>query len=142
MHVNGRRTSDVLVLCYHALSDDWDAALSVRPDAFERQVERLVARGYRGATFTDGVRSAPRGRTLVVTFDDAFRSVLERGLPILERLELPATVFAVTDFAREDTGLPLCWEGIEHWRGGPHDHELASLSWSDLRALADRGWQV
>ncbi len=134
--------SDVLVLCYHALSESWDAALSVRPGAFERQLELLVARGYRGATFTDAVRSPPRGRTLVVTFDDGFRSVLELAFPILDRLELPATIFAVTGFAREQEGLPLRWDGIDHWRGGPHDHELASLSWRELRGLADHGWEV
>lgn len=36
-------------------------------------------------------------RPAVVTFDDGYRSVLTRGLPVLERLEIPATVFVVTD---------------------------------------------
>jgi len=134
--------SDVLVLCYHALSEAWDADLSVRPGVFERQLELLVSRGYRGATFTEAVRLAPRGKTVAVTFDDGFRSVLELALPILDRLELPATVFAVTGFAREDEGLALSWDGIDQWRGGPHDHELASLSWRELRGLADHGWEV
>lgn len=134
--------SDVLVLCYHALSEDWRADLSVRPDAFERQLELLVSRGYRGARFSEAVLSPPRGKTLAVTFDDGFRSVQELALPILERLGLPATVFAVTDFAREDEGLALRWPGIDQWCGGPHDRELASLSWRELRDLADRGWEI
>lgn len=133
---------DVLVLCYHALSEDWRADLSVRPDAFERQLELLVSRGYRGARFSEAVLSPPRGKTLVVTFDDGFRSVLELALPILDRLGLPATLFAVTDFTREDEGLSLHWQGIDHWRGGPHDHELKSLSWRELRGLADHGWEI
>ncbi len=87
--------------CYHALSDSWRADLSVCPAAFERQLGLLVARGYRGA-FSDAVSSPAHHRTLVVTFDDGFRSVLELAFAILERLGLPATVFAVTDFAGEE----------------------------------------
>jgi peptidoglycan/xylan/chitin deacetylase (PgdA/CDA1 family) len=134
--------NDVLVLCYHALSDDWPADLCVRPAAFERQLELLVARGYRGARFTDAVLAPPRGRTLAVTFDDGFRSVLELAAPVLDRLELPATVFVVADFAGEDEGRPLRWSGIDQWHGGPHERELASLSWRELRGLADRGWEI
>ena len=82
----------------------------------------------------------PRGRRLAVTFDDAFASTLELGKPILDRLGIPGTVFAVTDFAA--TGAPLEWDGIDHWKGGPFDHELRGLGWGELRAMAADGWEV
>jgi hypothetical protein len=41
-----------LVLCYHALSPTWEAELSITPDAFERQIELLLRRGWHPATFT------------------------------------------------------------------------------------------
>jgi peptidoglycan/xylan/chitin deacetylase (PgdA/CDA1 family) len=133
--------SDVLVLCYHAVSEDWTAELSVRPDALAEQLETLIRRGYRGATFTDAVSSNPPGaRTLAVTFDDAFESVARLALPILARLGLPGTVFVPTDFP--DSGRPLAWPGIDHWVGGPHAGELAPLSWARLQALAELGWEV
>ena len=47
--------SDTIVLCYHAVSERWPAPLSVTPQAFERQLELLVRRGYEGATFRDAV---------------------------------------------------------------------------------------
>jgi peptidoglycan/xylan/chitin deacetylase (PgdA/CDA1 family) len=132
--------TDTLVLCYHALSEDWPADLSARPGAFEEQIELMLSRGYRGSTFSDAVLSPQGGKTLVVTFDDAFRSVAELALPILERLGIPATIFAVSNFARR--GEPLSWEGIEHWQDGPHAGELESLDWSELRDLQSRGWEV
>lgn len=132
--------SDTVVLCYHALSDDWDADLSVRPDRFEEQIDLLMRRGYRGATFSEAVLSPARHKRLVVTFDDAFRSVTERALPVLQRAGIPATIFAVSSFAR--AGDPLEWEGIEHWREGPHVGELASLAWGELRDLQSLGWEV
>ena len=47
---------DTLVLCYHAISDDWQAGLGVPPTRLEEQLTFLVERGYRGATFTEGER--------------------------------------------------------------------------------------
>jgi peptidoglycan/xylan/chitin deacetylase (PgdA/CDA1 family) len=129
-----------IVLCYHALSPTWDADLSSTPERFERQLGLLVSRGYRGVTFTEAVDPAARGRTLAVTFDDAYRSVLDLGLPILERLGLPATVFAPTDFIGSEQ--PMRWPGINRWLGGPHERELTPMSWADLRALGDAGWEI
>jgi peptidoglycan/xylan/chitin deacetylase (PgdA/CDA1 family) len=134
------RPGDVLVLGYHAVSESWPAALAVTPAQLRRQLEWLVERGYRGATFHDAVTSRPWRRTLAVTFDDAYSSVLELAYPILSSLGLPATVFAVTGFA--DGGRPLEWPGIAHWRGGPHERALDGLSWRQLRRLADAGWEV
>jgi len=131
---------DVVVLCYHALSSDWPATLSVRPERFERQVELMLERGYEPMTFSAALGDSSPGKKLAITFDDAFRSVAEIALPILEQLEVPATMFAVTTFAAE--GRPLFWDGIDHWRGGPHDGELASMSWDELRALEEKGWEI
>ena len=134
--------SDTIVLCYHALSDEWPAPLSVRPDLFERQIDLLLGRGYRPKTFSDAVLSPGTGgeKTLVVTFDDGFRSVTERALPVLDRLGVPGTIFAVSSFA--GAGDPLAWEGIEQWRAGPHESELASLDWAGFRDLQAGGWEV
>jgi peptidoglycan/xylan/chitin deacetylase (PgdA/CDA1 family) len=132
--------NDPVVLCYHALSPTWEAALSTTPAQFERQIGLLVARGYRGATFTEAVSSRGRGRVMAVTFDDAYRSVFERALPILERYGLPATVFAPTDHIGLER--PMCWPGIDRWLGGPDEAELIPMSWAQLGALAELGWEI
>lgn len=131
---------DLLVLCYHATSEVFPAALSITPRRLRAQLSFLVDRGYRGATFTEAVSSPPAGRTLVVTFDDAYRSVLTRALPILSELGLPGTVFVPTAFAGAER--PLAWPGIEQWLGGPHEAELLPMSWQELRLLAGAGWEV
>jgi peptidoglycan/xylan/chitin deacetylase (PgdA/CDA1 family) len=132
--------TDVLVLCYHAVSPTWDADLSVTPDAFEQQLALLLRRGWRGATFRQAVERPPSRRTLAITFDDAFLSVLERAYPILSRLGLPATVFAPTSFTARRQ--PLSWQGIDHWAKTPHAGELECMSWEDLKRLADSGWEI
>jgi peptidoglycan/xylan/chitin deacetylase (PgdA/CDA1 family) len=132
--------SDLIVLCYHALSPTWTADLSTTPERFERQLALLTARGYRGATFTQAVTSPTSDRLVVVTFDDAYRSVIELARPVLDRFELPATVFAPTDSIGSEA--PLCWPGIDQWLGGPHERELMPMSWGELRTLADAGWEI
>jgi len=57
-----------------------------------------------------------------------------------DRLGAVATVLAVTDFA--ERAAPLIWDGIDEGPGGPFDHELRSLGWPELRALAADGWEV
>lgn len=132
--------TDVLVLCYHAVSARWPTDLAVTPEALDDQLARLTRRGWRGATFADAVRS-PRGqRTLAVTFDDAYRSVLELAAPILERHGIPGSVYAPTDWVGRPE--PMTWPGIEEWIGTPFEDEQRCLGWDELAGLADAGWEV
>lgn len=132
--------NDLLVLCYHSLSETWEAKTSVRPADFEAHMRALVGEGYVGATFSDALTAPAPGRTLVVTFDDAHASVLEHAVPAMERLGLPGTVFTVTDYP--DSGRLLAWDGYDAWLGTEHERELRCMSWNDLRGLAGRGWEI
>lgn len=132
--------SDVVVLSYHAVSEAWPADLSIRPALLERQLSELLRRGFRPVTMHEAVREPPAGRVLAVTFDDAYRSVLELAFPVLERLGIPGTVFVPTDHA--GTGRPMSWPGIDRWLGGPHEHELVAMDWDELRLLDAAGWEV
>jgi peptidoglycan/xylan/chitin deacetylase (PgdA/CDA1 family) len=128
--------SGPLVLCYHAVSETWEHPLSVRPTSFERQLRSLVRRGFRGVSASD-VLSA-NGRALHVTFDDAYKSVAN-AIPVLERLGVPATVFASAAFA--DTGQPFDVPELAA-QAAAHPEELATMNWEDLRALAERGVEI
>ena len=59
-----RNAKDVLVLCYHAVSDDWEDALAVRPVDLARQVAGLLEHGYVATTFT---RASPHGMLCSLT---------------------------------------------------------------------------
>jgi len=130
----------LVVLCYHAVSDGWPSELAVTPERLRRQLELLVRRGYSGATFAAALTAPRRGRTLVVTFDDAYGSTRTLAYPILAALGLPATVFLPTDFAGRPG--PMYWPGIADWAEGPHAPELRCLDWDELRWLGERGWEV
>jgi peptidoglycan/xylan/chitin deacetylase (PgdA/CDA1 family) len=132
--------SDVLVLCYHAVSERWPSPLAVTPDQLDYQLGHLVRRGYGGTTFERAVTSPAASRTLAVTFDDGYRSVLTHALPVLERLGIPGTVFVPTDFVGADA--PMSWPGIDHWIGTPYEKELVGMSWDELGTLREAGWEI
>jgi len=132
--------AELLILCYHAVSEKFPASLSVSPATLHRQLRTLLDRGYRGATFADALARPREGRTLVVTFDDAYRSVIRLGFPILDELGLPATVFAPTTYI--GTERPMGWDGIDRWHHTAHESELVPCSWPELETLVDAGWEV
>lgn len=74
-----------------------------------------------------------------VTFDDGYRSVAERGFPILDELGATATVFVPTDYIGAATAA---WPGTDHWLDTIHADELTPMSWDELGLLAERGWEI
>lgn len=128
-----------LVLCYHAVSAEWDWDFSVTAAQLERHVRGLLAWGYRPVTFAELAR-APSGKTLAVTFDDGFRSVFEQAEPVLTRLGVPGTLFLPTDYI--EAGAPLAWGRLARWLGSEREADLAPVSWAEAAALADRGWEI
>jgi peptidoglycan/xylan/chitin deacetylase (PgdA/CDA1 family) len=139
--VNGRlRDPSLLILCYHAVSERWPWVGTVEPDVLSRQLRYALELGYRPRTLTAALREPAGTPTLVVSFDDAFASVLERGLPVLEDLGVPGTVFVPTEFAAE--AAPMTWSTLARWIGTEHEPELLCMGWDQLRRLADAGWEV
>jgi peptidoglycan/xylan/chitin deacetylase (PgdA/CDA1 family) len=122
-----------LVLCYHSVSDDWEHQLAVRPRAFERQLASLLRRGFRPVG-ADAVLDGPR-RGLHVTFDDAYVDI-GGALRVLERLGVPATIFASTAFA--DEGRPLDVPELAG-EAAARPERLATMTWDQLRDAAERG---
>jgi peptidoglycan/xylan/chitin deacetylase (PgdA/CDA1 family) len=132
--------TDLVILCYHAVSDTWPSVGAIERKALERQVRHLLRRGYRPLTLSAALRADAGGRSLVVTFDDAFHSVIEQGLPVLEGLGVPATLFVPTDYATE--AAPMTWSSLGQWVGTSYEHELRCMSWDSVRRLLEVGWEV
>lgn len=126
----------VLCLLYHRIGDSEEAAFMadggspVTPiEELEREIRFLQAAGAHFMTFDDLRRGKFPGRDefgVVVSFDDGFRDVYTRGLPVLDRLGVPGVIFQTTGMVRTldtDTGRddsPLLWEHELYWLAG-HD---------------------
>jgi peptidoglycan/xylan/chitin deacetylase (PgdA/CDA1 family) len=94
-----------LVLCYHnvvtsAEAHEGDPGLHMSIDRFERHM-RWLAVNYNVVPLYEFARRAETGEPLrsvaAITFDDGYVGVFRHAVPLLEVMELPATVFVVAD---------------------------------------------
>lgn len=90
-----------VVLMYHHIDASAPAATSVTPAQFEQHLARLEAEGFevvRLDALLEAVRAGadPRRKLVAITFDDAYRSIYEAGLPALERRGWQGAVFINT----------------------------------------------
>jgi peptidoglycan/xylan/chitin deacetylase (PgdA/CDA1 family) len=88
------------VLLYHAVGAPGEPAsrFVVPVRRLERQLRWLARRRYRVVALSELLTTddVPR-KTVALTFDDGYVDNLTLAFPLLERLGLPATVFAVSD---------------------------------------------
>jgi len=130
----------VAALSYHKIGnpplEGWLTWNYISADEFSSQLEWFQKRGWQflsAATLLDAVNcnGALPAKSVLITFDDAYESLLENALPILKRFSAPAAVFAPTQFIGE-TNL--------------FDHGVEPLEriadWNTLAALEEAGISV
>lgn len=110
----GRRR--VVVLCYHNVRDD-------QCERFSRQMRRIARRTEKPVE-GGSIWGLPR---VVVTFDDAFAGLLKNALPVMGELNIPVTIFAVT----ENLGMKPNWAMT---KGHPDRHER-TMTESELKFI-------
>jgi peptidoglycan/xylan/chitin deacetylase (PgdA/CDA1 family) len=85
------RPPTVVVLMYHAVK-------AAERQRFERQMETVRRLGIPLAGDCSRADLRPGCHHIVVTFDDAYESIAQHGLPALKARSMPATVFAPTHY--------------------------------------------
>ena len=113
------------ILTYHSL-DETESVLSVSPRAFRQQMAWLAQSGFRVVPLGE-VRQPG---AVAITFDDAFRSVLEHAVPTLVEFGFPATIFVVSEYCGAFNNWPSQPPGIP---------AFPTMSWSELRDLMQHG---
>ena len=147
------RRNAAIVVTYHPVAEKWDEMLDysqpgmvVTAAGFERQIDVLMQHFdiVPLSTLLDdrtSQRSRPR---CVITFDDGWRDNYDLALPILQRRNVPATIYLATDFVGTDrafwhteliylfmqtdvSALLANKRGLEHYPAAVR-HELRSLA--------------
>jgi len=122
--------------------------LTVSPEDFEAQMRWLVAYRYHTITQRQLFDALELGRRLpprpvLITFDDGYRDVYGKAMPILARLRLRATEYVITDRISGPDPSFLTWgylrklerHGVEIGSHTVHHLELTGLS--DSAAMAE-----
>ena len=116
----------LIVLIYHRVGGGSDSEVDLDAAVFERQIEHLAADAT-VLTLDDAVarlRSGEPVSGVVLTFDDGTADFTDVAVPILQRHQVPATLYVATRFVDEQVEFP--------WGAPP-------ATWSALRDACSTG---
>ncbi len=126
----------VPAITYHSI-DDSGSPISFPASYCRAQLAWLSSRGYQSLTAREAAlalssaRSIP-SRSIVLTFDDGFRSVRDVGYGILAEHGFVGTVFCAAGYIG----------GQSTWPRSPGVPAIDMMSWDDLAFLVERGWEI
>lgn len=131
-------TTGTSILVYHAIGSSHEPASSyVLPaDRFAAQMAWLKRLGYQPITLKQFLtcqherRLAP-ARSVVITFDDGYTDNYIYAYPILQKYNIPATIFLVSGFI----GLANEWDEMKRLARRP------LMDWSQIMDLMQEGIQ-
>ena len=131
-------SAPIPILAYHSISETPDAHIApfaVRPSAFERHLDMVLAGGGTALAISDLVGRLERGealpeRAVAITLDDGFADNLTVAAPMLAARGLPATVYLTTGF------LPGCPAG------GAEHPPAGMIDWESIGQLECAGLEV
>lgn len=149
------RTLHVPILMYHYLSvppadaDIYRKDLSVTPELFAAQLDRLLAEGFTTISFYAFLNALQTGASLpekpvILSFDDGYRDNYENAFPALRERNMTATFFVVSDFIDQERPEYLTWDMAREMLAGgmsieSHGRNHASLEGRDDDYLV---WQA
>ena len=102
-----RRGNLLRVLTYHRVQD---ASLFGEQMSYLKARHRVVSVQDLLAAYTQGKELPPR--SVMITFDDAYRDFAERAWPVLRELSLPVAVFVPTAFP-DNPGAVFWWDRLD-----------------------------
>lgn len=119
------------ILMYHRVSiqSQYDQ-LNVEPENFDTQIKWL-SENRDVKPLPEVLTEIREGRahknTIAVTFDDGYLDNLENALPILEKYNVPATIYVTSDFASQK---------LSHYRYRSEKKRL-HLNWQEVLKLSE-----
>lgn len=143
-------TSTFGVLTYHRITECklasrdsrvTEPSINVSPRQFYRQLSGLKKQGFHFCTLdeilterqrvhdSDTTTCIPQERMIAVTFDDIYDNVFHNAWPVLQELDIPATVFISTAFPDSSDPFPF-----DHWAR----HFFGDIPMSDWRPIQER----
>lgn len=123
----------VPILMYHHINpryDEGNSSANLTPEEFRLHMMTLQAKDYQAVSLQDYYDHVINGTVLpenpvVITFDDGYSSNYEEAFPILKELNIPATIFIVTDTVGETPA------------GGKVNY--AHFTWAQAREMQESG---
>ncbi len=124
---NTTEEASASVLLYHRFGEDSLPTTNIRLEQFDAHIEQLLSGGYHFMSLREAAKLQKANQpfpqqTVLLTVDDAYKSVITEGWPRLKAAGIPLTLFVSTD---------------------PVDQQHSNyLTWNDIRALEADGVEI
>ena len=117
-------TKSAVILQYHHVSTNTPTSTSISPQQFEKHLRYLKDNNFNVVALDQIVEAIKTqqplaDKTVAITFDDAYLSILTQAKPLLDRFDFPFTIFI---------NPALVERGSTHY-----------LTWQQLKLMADDG---
>ena len=88
------------ILMYHHVTVEEGKGLTISAEKLEKQFKHLNENGYKTFHLKElpQLKKLPKGKNIVITFDDGYVSQMELALPLLKKYKLKATFFVPLNF--------------------------------------------
>ncbi len=124
------------ILGYHSIGRD-ASVISTPLARFRQHIEWLMENKFRLMTLREwweasaADQSAP-DRSVILTFDDGFKGILDHAAPVLNEFGIRGTVFIVTDYIGRTNAYDRALNTPEH----------PLLDWNEIEELKSLGWDI
>jgi peptidoglycan/xylan/chitin deacetylase (PgdA/CDA1 family) len=110
-------THNLVILQYHHVSTQTPNSTSVSPAVFKSHMA-FLSQNFTVIDLAEAIEKIQSGqplpnRSVVITFDDGFKNILDNGHPILEKYQFPYTIFINPSLIGESPHQ-LTWEQVKH----------------------------
>ena len=151
-----------VVLMYHRFAEDKYPSTSIRLDQFDAQLAHLEEKGYNVIPLADLLAAFSTGadlpeRAVVITIDDAYRSIYTVAHKRFREHDFPYTVFVASDAVDEGLSAYMSWDEMRELEadgvafanhGAAHRSTIEEGSYASeeerlalVRADVEKGWR-
>ena len=129
------RLLEVPIILYHDI--DGKGSFAVTGKTLREHFEYFRDNGITVVPLSDLLdrMSNPRpygGRTIVITFDDGYKSMYTKLLPLVDEFHYPVTLFVYTDNVRDEGDRIITWNELRTMQAHGIDIESHTISHADL----------
>ena len=133
---------DVPILLYHNI--DGKGPFSVTSENLRKHFRLMRDSGIKVVSLRDFIGRMERGepydgRVAVITFDDGFKSMYTKMMPIAVEFGYPVTLFVYLDFVRGKSEKMLTWSDIADMEKHGIDVQCHTVTHADLTKLVMKG---
>lgn len=132
------------IYAYHRIGEDGFPDTNLKTALFEAHIRELTTGDYNVLPVTEIIKALKNNerlppRTIGITFEGGHKSILDKAVPLLQKHNLPFTVFISTDKADADISEYLNWSDIKKLHRNKNvTMGLHSASYTRITGLTDK----